>query len=416
MKTLLILGAGTGGTLIANKMARRLDPREWQIVVVDPEPRHLYQPGFLFIPFGWYSPVDVVKPRQPLLSRRVKLILARVEEIQPETNRVKLSADPREIAYDELIIATGCDIAPEETPGLQDGGWRKNIFDFYTLEGAAALGQCLETWPGGRLVVNVAEMPIKCPVAPLEFLFLADWFFHQRGLRSKVELIFATPLTHAFTKPKAAAMLGGLLQQKGIQVVPDFALCEIDNARTTLVSYDNREVGYDLLVTIPVNKGAEVIGRSGMGDELNYVETNKHTLQSKKWPNVWVIGDASDAPTAKAGSVAHFMAEVLLENLLQHISGKPLEAQFDGHANCFIESGFGRAVLIDYSYTAEPLPGAFPLPKIGPFPLLKESAVNHWGKLLFRQIYWHLLLPGRLPLPSQYRAPDQEHSRSPDET
>ena len=406
MKTLLILGAGTGGTLVANKLARRLDLREWQIVVVDQEPRHFYQPGFLFIPFGWYTPANVVKPKRPLLARRVKLILGMVEEIQPETNRVKLSAEPREISYDELIIATGCDIAPGETPGMKDGGWRKNIFDFYTLEGAVALGQCLETWPGGRLVVNVAEMPIKCPVAPLEFLFLADWFFHQRGLRSKVELIFATPLTHAFTKPKAAAMLGGLLQQKGIQVVPDFALCEIDNARTTLVSYDHREVGYDLLVTIPVNKGAEVIGRSGMGDELNYVETDKHTLQSKKWPNVWVIGDASDAPTAKAGSVAHFMADVLVENLQQHISGKPLEAQFDGHANCFIESGFGRAVLIDYSYTHEPLPGAFPLPKVGPFPLLKESTINHWGKLLFRWIYWHMLLPGRLPLPSKYRSPE----------
>ena len=328
-----------------------------------------------------------------------------VEEIQPETNRVKLSAEPREISYDELIIATGCDIAPGETPGMKDGGWRKNIFDFYTLEGAVALGQCLETWPGGRLVVNVAEMPIKCPVAPLEFLFLADWFFHQRGMRGKVELIFATPLSGAFTKPKASAMLGGLLKQKGIHVVPDFALCEIDNARTTLISYDHHEVGYDLLVTIPVNKGAEVIGRSGMGDELNYVETDKHTLQSKKWPNVWVIGDASDAPTAKAGSVAHFMADVLVENLQQHISGKPLEAQFDGHANCFIESGFGRAVLIDYSYTHEPLPGAFPLPKVGPFPLLKESTINHWGKLLFRWIYWHMLLPGRLPLSSKYRSP-----------
>ena len=405
MKTLLILGAGTGGTLVANKMARRLDSREWQIIVVDRDDQHVYQPGLLFIPFGRYSVADVIKPRRRLLSSRVKVIFAEVEAIEPAACRVKLSGQPDAIVYDQLVIALGCDIAPEETPGMKDGGWRKNIFDFYTLEGATALARCLRTWPGGRLVVNVAEMPIKCPVAPLEFLFLADWFFHRRNLRSKVELILVTPLSGAFTKPKASAALSGLLKKKGIQVVPDFALSDVDNGRKTLVAYDHKEVGYDLLVIIPVNKGAEVIGRSGMGDELNYVETNPQTLQSKQWPNVWVIGDASDVHTAKAGSVAHFMGEVLVENLWHHLRGQPSPEQFDGHANCFIESGFGRALLIDYSYTAEPQPGVFPLPWIGPFPLLKESYVNHWGKLGFRWLYWHLLLPGRLPLATKYRAP-----------
>jgi sulfide:quinone oxidoreductase len=405
VKTLLILGAGTGGTLVANKMARRLDLREWQIVVVDRDERHLYQPGLLFIPFGQYSEADIVKPKRRFLSSRVKVIFAEVEAIEPAASRVKLAGERDAIAYDQLVIALGCDIAPEETPGMKDGGWRKNIFDFYTLEGATALGQCLRTWPGGRLVLNVAEMPIKCPVAPLEFLFLADWFFHRRNLRSKVELILVTPLSGAFTKPKASAALSGLLKQKGIQVVPDFALSDVDNGRTTLVSYDNKEVGYDLLVTVPVNKGAEVIGQSGMGDELNYVETNQQTLQAKNWPNVWVIGDASDVHTAKAGSVAHFMGDVLVENLWHHLRGQPLPEQFDGHANCFIESGFRRALLIDYSYTAEPQPGVFPLPWVGPFPLLKESVINHWGKLGFRWLYWHLLLPGRLPFPAKYRAP-----------
>ena len=268
MKTLLILGAGTGGTIVANKMARRLDSREWQVVVVDRDGQHLYQPGLLFLPFEMYQPRDLIKPKRRLLSSRVNLILDEVESIEPAANRVKVTGRADAMRYDELVVALGCDIAPEETPGMKDGGWRRNIFDFYTLEGAAALGRCLRNWPGGRLVVNVAEMPIKCPVAPLEFLFLADWFFRQRGMRGKVELIYATPLSGAFTKPKAAATLGGLLDRKGIRVVSDFALCEVDNARTKLVSYDKKEVGYDLLVTVPVNKGAEVIGRCGLGDEL----------------------------------------------------------------------------------------------------------------------------------------------------
>ena len=407
MKTLLILGAGTAGTIVANKMSRRLDPRDWRIVVVDREKRHFYQPGYLFIPFGQYSPAQVVKPKRNFLPSRVEVVFDDVEIIDPQNSQVKLAGSPGKIVYDQLVIATGCDIDPKETPGLVDGGWRKNIFDFYTFEGASALGAHLRNWPGGRLVMSIAEMPIKCPVAPLEFLFLADAFFRERGLRHKVELILATPLTGAFTKPIASAALAGLLQRKGIQVVPDFVMSEVDNHRGTLMSYDNREVPFDLLVTVPVNKGAEVIGRSGMGDELNYVETDPHTLRSKRWPNVWVIGDAADVHTAKAGSVAHFMADILVDNLFHETRGRtgPYPASFDGHANCFIETGFGRALLIDYSYTAEPLPGSFPLRRFGPLPLLKESRRNHWGKLLFRPIYWHLLLPGRLPFPPHYRPP-----------
>ena len=415
MKTLLILGAGTAGTIVANKMARRLDSRDWKIVVVDREQRHFYQPGYLFIPFGRYSAPDVVKPKQRFLPSGARVVFSGIEAIEPGANRVKLSGSSETIAYDQLVIATGCEIDPKETPGLLDGGWRKNIFDFYTIEGAVALSKCLRSWPGGRLVLSIAEMPIKCPVAPLEFLFLADSFFRERGMRSKVELILATPLTGAFTKPVASAALGGLLERKGIQVAADFALCEVDNSQPSLVSYDNRRVPFDLLVTIPVNKGDEVIGRSGMGDELNFVETDPQTLRSRKWTNVWVIGDATDVHTAKAGSVAHFMADILVENLWHEVRSRPgpLPGSFDGHANCFIESGAGKALLIDYSYSAEPLPGVFPFPCVGPLPLLKEARRNHWGKLLFRPIYWHLLLPGRLPFPPDYRPPGMAPWKSP---
>jgi sulfide:quinone oxidoreductase len=405
MKTLLILGAGTGGTIVANKMARRLDLREWKIVVVDRDQRHLYQPGLLFLPFGMCQPADMVKERRRLLSSRVDLVLGEIEAIEPEANRVKLAGRGEAMAYDQLVVALGCEIAPQETAGMTDGGWRKNIFDFYTMEGAIALRKFLQTWPGGRLVLNVAEMPIKCPVAPLEFLFLADSYFHRRGMRNKVSLTYVTPLTGAFTKPRAAVALAGLLAKKGIEVVSDFAISDVDSGKNKILSYDKKEAGYDLLVTIPVNKGADVMSRSNMGDELDYLETNKATLQSTKWPNVWGIGDATNVPTAKAGSVAHFMADALVENLAHHIRGEALPETFDGHANCYIESGFNRALLIDYSYTTQPVTGSFPLPVIGPFSLLKESMINHWGKLAFRWIYWNLLLPGRLPFPAKYSPP-----------
>jgi sulfide:quinone oxidoreductase len=402
MKTFLILGAGTGGTMVANKMAQHLDPREWRIIIVDRDENHYYQPGFLFIPFGIYSTADVIKPKRNFLPPQVEVIFSDIELIEPDENRVRLVKGERVIHYDYLVIATGAHLKPEETPGLVDGGWYKNIFDFYTLEGASALSRAFKFWKGGRMVVNVVEMPIKCPVAPLEFLFLADWFFHERGIRDKVDITFATPLPGAFTKPRASSILGNILAEKNIHLEPEFNIMEVDNDKQVIRSYDEREIEYDLLVTIPTNMGADVIGRSGMGDELQFVPVNKHTLQSNQWENVWVIGDASNAPASKAGSVAHFMLDVLVENILRHMEGLEPQPKFDGHANCFIESGFEKGILIDFNYEVEPLPGKFPLPGFGPFSLLKESAVNHWGKMMFRWIYWNMLLKGEeMPFESQ---------------
>jgi len=403
LKTFLILGAGTGGTMVANKMSQELDPLEWEIIVIDKYENHYYQPGFLFIPFGIYNSADVTKRKRDFIPPNVELVFSDIEVIEPDKQRVKLTKENRVITYDYLVIATGTEIHPEETEGMLDGGgWQKNIFDFYTVEGAVALSRFLKFWKGGRLVLNVTEMPIKCPVAPLEFLFLADWYFHERGIRDKVEIVFATPLPGAFTKPRASEILGGILEKKGIILEKEFSLGSVDSGNNKIFSWDEREIDYDLFVTVPTNMGSQVIERSGMGDELNYVSIDKHTLQSKKWENIWVIGDAGNAPTSKAGSVAHFMLDVLIENIHRHIEGLEPQPKFDGHANCYIESGFEKGILIDFNYDVEPLPGKFPLPGIGPFSLLKESAANHWGKMAFRWIYWNILLKGgEMPFESQ---------------
>jgi sulfide:quinone oxidoreductase len=388
--------------MVANKMSQLLDTREWKIILVDKDETHYYQPGFLFIPFNIYTPSDVIKPKRDFIPQNVEFIYSDIELIEPDKNQVKLNNRKRPIKYDQLVIATGSHIHPEEVEGLVDGGWQKNIFDFYTLEGATKLSQFLKFWKGGRMVLNIAEMPIKCPVAPLEFLFLADWFFHERGLRDKVEIVFATPLPGAFTKPRASAILGDFLEEKGIYLESDYNIMEVDAGKNVIKSYDEREINYDLLVSIPTNMGADVIERSGMGDELNFIPVNKHTLQSNKWENVWIIGDAGNLPASKAGSVAHFMLDVLIENLLRAIEGLEPLPDFDGHANCFIESGFEKGILIDFNYDVEPLPGKYPLPGFGPFSLLQESAANHWGKMAFRWIYWNILIKGgEMPFESQ---------------
>lgn len=400
MKQLVILGAGTAGTTLANHLVKKL-PHDWSLTVVDPSPSHLYQPGLLFLPFGGAGTHGIERRREHTLSPGVAWRREGVELVDTAAREVVLEGGDR-LTYDLLVLATGSRISPEETPGLLGPEWGKSIHEFYTLEGAQGLARALSGFTTGRLVLNVVEMPIKCPVAPLEFAFLADAYFTERGLRDKVEIVYATPLDGAFTKPVASSVLGSLLEEKRIVLETEFSTGEVDNEGKTLVSYDGRRVPFDLLVSVPTHKGAAFLEASGLGNELGFVPTEPRTLKVKGQDHLFALGDTTDLPSSKAGSVAHFQSETLAKNLLRAIAGKSLLEGFDGHANCFVESGHGKALLIDFNYETEPLPGTYPLPFLGPFTLLAESRRNHWGKLGFRWLYWNALLPGRnLPVPAQ---------------
>jgi sulfide:quinone oxidoreductase len=410
MKRLLVIGAGTAGTMVVNRLRQILDVDEWKITIVDPVETHYYQPGFLFIPFGMYSKNDVMKPKRDFIPAGVEMIKAAADVIEPDQNRVKL-VDGKILTYDVLVVATGTATHPEETAGLQGPEWQRSIFEFYTLEGALALAKHLRTWRGGRLVLNVVENPIKCPVAPLEFIMLADWFFHEQGVRDRVELTYATPLPGAFTKPIASKYLGDILEGKGVKVVPEFLVEHVDADAKKLVHYDETELEYDLLVTVPLNKGDDLLARSGMGDELNYVPVDKHSFLSNAHSNIFVLGDGAALPTSKSGSGAHFAVDCFAQNFLRYLDGLDTQPKYDGHTNCFIESGFGKGLLIDFNYEVEPLPGRYPLPGIGPFALLQESEMNHWGKMMFRWMYWNILLKGaELPLPARMSMSGKWHS------
>ena len=392
-KQIVILGGGTGGTMTANRLRRRFDADEAEIHVVDRDDRHVYQPGLLFVPFGLTSLDEIVRPRTRQLRNGIVFHEREVDAVWIERDEVLLD-DGTTLPYDVLVVATGSCLQPEETEGLTGPGWNERAFTFYTPEGAAALSSALERFDGGRLVVNLVDMPIKCPVAPLEVAFLVDWHLQERGLRNRAELVYATPLDGAFTKPVASEHLAELLDDKRIELVTEFNTGEVDPNRGKLVSYDGRELDFDLLVTVPLHSGAAFVDRSpGLGDALGFVATDRRTLQSTARPNVFALGDATDLPISKAGSVTHFEAEVLTENVARFLSGEEPEPGYDGHANCFVETGFHKALMIDFNYETEPLPGHFPT-ALG-LPLLRESRANHLGKLMFQWIYWHALLPGR---------------------
>ena len=244
-------------------------------------------------------------------------------------------------------------------------------------------------------MVNVVDMPIKCPVAPLEFCFLADWYLQELGIRDRVELTYVTPLDGAFTKPVASATLGGLLEEKGVGLVTEFNTGEVDGPGGRLVSYDGREVGFDLAVVVPLHSGAAYVGRSpGLGDELNFVPTDEHTLQSKG-PTQCVRHRRRRQPAGVEGGFGHPLRR--RESWWRtSVDSWPARRSTPATTATPIASSSPastRRCLIDFNYDTEPLPGHFPT-AVG-LPLLKESRLNHLGKLMFQSFYWHSLLPGR---------------------
>ena len=396
MKNIVVLGGGTGGAIVSNMLRHRLSTKEWSVTVIDSSDRHLYQPGLLFIPFGLYDYKDMDSISRPIgepISANIDFVNAEVLAIDPEKKRVETSSGT--FPYDWLVSSLGCRIAPEEVDGLKES-FGRDVHTFYTPEGAVKLRSALNAMREGRLVIDIADMPIKCPVAPIEFAFLADYFFNVQGLRKRVSIDLVTPLSGAFTKPVASAALGEIARRKNINIVPNFALESVDGEAKKIRSFDGISVEYDLLVSIPPNLGPRVLDDSGLGDGTGFGLTDRKTLKSRMADYIYFVGDNANVPTSKAGSVAHFQAETAVDNILREIQGKNAVPAYDGHANCFIESGFHKALLIDFNYDVEPLQGVFPMPHMGPFNLLEESIVNHLGKLAFKWVYWHMLLGGHL--------------------
>ena len=400
MKKILILGSGAGGTMVASKLRKELSEAEWEITIIDHDELHHYQPGWLFIPFGVYGEEDCVKPKREFIPAGVEFVLDEVMGVNPDKREVE--GQKGRYNYDWLVIASGCHIVPEEVEGMMDD-WYGDVHTFYTLEGAAELRKKLKYFNSGRVVLNMAEFPYKCPVAPIEFVFMADWFFHENGVRNNIEIEMVTPMADIFTKPMATKTLRAIANQKNIKVTPNFDIGQVNAKEKTIESHKGEKVPYDLLVTVPPNFGAQYIENSKMGDPMNYVDTDHFTLKAKGYDNIYVVGDATNVPASKAGATAHYESETVTENLIREIEGQEPKPTYDGHTTCFICSGYEKAVLIDFNYKVEPLGGKFPFPGLGPFSLLGDSNVNYWGKMMFKWVYWNMMLKGLdLPLEAQF--------------
>lgn len=380
MKRVVILGGGTGGALVANLLAKKLNSNEAEIVVVNDTPWHRYQPGLLYVPFGDEDPTKLVRPLKSLLNRRIRLEIDGVTGLDARAHEVSLESGTR-LQYDQLVVATGSFLDPEGIPGFT-----RAADHFYSESAAIALAQKLGDFRKGTILVGVGGLPYKCPVAPLEFTFLLDDFLRRRGIREQTTIRYTFPINAVFTIPSVAVLAEKMMRDKQIEIETFFNLESIDPEKKVASSLEGTDLEFDIAVFVPPHKGAAFLRGHPIADADGWVDVDRATLEARISPDVWALGDTTNLPISKAGSTAHFEGQTVAAGIVSAIRGnapEPRHAAYNGHVMCFLEAGHSKATLLDFDYGHPPEPS-------------KPSTWIHYGKLLFNQAYWHLVPTGRI--------------------
>ena len=368
---ILIVGGGTGGTILGNNLARRLSDEietgKVQLTMLSASDKHMYQPGLLYVAFGQMTPDQLYRDQASLLEAGIEFHVDPVEEFHLDKNNVKTKSG-KVHEYDILVIATGARIVPKEVPGMSEGAE-----NFYTEEGAVRLHKRLMEFQGGT-VAMVVSIPHKCPVAPVEAMFLLHDFFKARGIRDKVTLRYQYPVNHVHATANVARWAKPEFDKAGIEYETLFNVKDVDPVNKVVHSEEGTEVKYDLLIAIPPHRGMETVEDNKLG-QGGWIPTDRFKLTMNGHDNVYVIGDATNIPVSKTGSAAHFEAEVVAENITSLIkTGTPVR-EYDGKVYCFIEAGYDRATYNAFDYVN--------LPDLKP-----PSKSIHWFKMAYNKMYW----------------------------
>ncbi|HTQ74295.1 MAG TPA: FAD/NAD(P)-binding oxidoreductase [Burkholderiales bacterium] len=368
---ILIVGGGMGGTILANNLARRLAPElragKVQLAMLSASDKHMYQPGLLYLALGRMTPDELYRDQASLLEAGIDFQVDPVETFELDQNRVKTKSGKTH-GYDILVVATGSRPVPEMIPGLAE-----NAETFYTEATALKMFKRLQAFQGGRVVVAVG-VPHKCPMAPLEIIFMLHDYFKDRGIRDKVQLHYTYPVGRVHTLENVAKWAAPEMDRLGITYETLFNMKQVDGANKVVKSEEGSEAKYDLLVTIPAHKGMEVIETNKLGAG-GFIPTDKTKLTMEGRKNVYVIGDTTNIPISKAGSTVHYQAETLGENIAAIVKlGAPVR-EHDGKVFCFIEVGKDRATYAQFNYTTPPDPKP-------------PTKAVHWFKMAYNKLYW----------------------------
>ena len=354
-KTVLILGGGIGGIATARALRRRL-PRAHRIVLVNREREHVFAPSLLWLMVGQRTAESIGRPLGRLERKGIEVRFGDIERIDPERRAVTVGGET--LTADFLVVALGAALDPQAIPGLPDAG-----HNFYTLQGAQSLWEALQRFREGRLVVLTAAPAYKCPAAPYEAAMLLDGFCRERGIRDtvRIDVYAAEPAPMGVAGPDVSAAVKQLLAAKGIAYHPEHQVARVDPATKRLTFANGAEAEFDCLAYVPPHVPPDVVRQSGLGGESGWVSVDRYTLETG-FPRVYALGDVVSIPLTvgkplpKAGVFAHGEGEVVARNIARAITGAGAAARFDGHGECFIEIGGGKAGFGSGNFYAEPKP------------------------------------------------------------
>jgi sulfide:quinone oxidoreductase len=370
-KKILIVGGGLAGTIVANGLCRQLreDLSAGTVVInmIGATDKHLYQPGLLYLPFGRARESELFRDQRKVLDRRVPYFIDPAKHIDVD-KQVVTTQSGKTHSYDYLVIATGSRIRPDNIPGMTEGAhW------FYDLDGARKMRDALAAFQGGRIVVNV-NAPHKCPVAPLEIVFMLREHLAAKGVLDKSEITYTYPIGRLHALEPVANWTVPEFQRYGIKSETFFNTKSVDPKAKTITSEEGSTLEYDLLVTIPPHTGQQVILDSNLGAG-GWVPTVRNTLLREGSQNVFVVGDTTNIPISKAGSTAHFEADTIIDNITSLIKEDRWARDYDGKVFCFVETGLNSGTYVWFNYATPPNPGP-------------PSQMIHWFKLAYNRLYW----------------------------
>lgn len=376
MKKIVISGGGIGGTILANRLAKKLSSEinkgNVEITVLDKKDYHVYQPSQLLVALGIEDYDQLIRPERSLLDPRIKFYSGNKGDVRKIdlANHKVISADGTEYNYDYLIISTGSHLAWNEIKG-----YREHALSVWDLNDVLKIKQAIDSFKGGTIVINVARLPIKCPVTPVELTLILHDLLRKKGIRDKSRIIYTYPAPGVFGIKQANDLFTEMFKERGIEIVSNYVVDYVEN--NTLVSQSGEKIKFDLLLGVPPHKGADVLSGLEIADRRNWIDVDKYTLNVKGYDNVYAIGDATSLPISKSGSVAHFESGPVAENIVHDILGTSGKVLYDGSVFCFCVGGIGTASYIRYNYD-------YVLPVVTP------TKTIWWMKLMYDRMYWSL--------------------------
>ena len=372
-KTILVLGAGTGGVITAKNLSSKVGSKA-RIILFEKEENNVFSPSLLWLMVGKRRPEKIFRKTRKITGIGITVIVGNIESVDPQEISVKING--LEYKGDYMVISLGAEYENEHN--LDKYG-----HNFYTLDGATHFNNELQNFKGGKIALVIPSLPFKCPAAPYEAAMLVESYIRKKKLRSKTEISLYTPEPGpmAVAGKELSGAVRQMVEMKGINYFPDQQLTSV--TEKTITFSDGKTTQYDLLAFTPKHQCPVVIKESALPGNSGWIEVDRNTMETN-FPDVYAIGDITfialemGKPLPKAGVFAHYQAETVAHNIAQKITGKTPDKIFHGDGQCFIESGDGKAGYAGGNFYGSPLPV---------LKMKKPGIFWHWTKVWLEK-YW----------------------------